>query len=271
MPELPEVEVTRRGIAPALINNCISHFVVRFPRLRTPISPEFSTLRNLRVLSVDRRGKYIIIRTDQGSVLIHLGMSGHLHLVPPETPVIKHDHVDIVIAGGQIIRFNDQRRFGLFEWFAEGQHPYKDPKLARLGPEPLDENFTGAVLYERIHHFKAPVKKILMDNEVVVGVGNIYASEVLFASRVSPLRRSCDITEKECEVLVRNIQRILNASIGRGGTTIHDFSGSDGSPGQYVNELKVYGRKGLPCCICGTPLEHAVIGRSTYYCPECQS
>ncbi|WP_019000650.1 bifunctional DNA-formamidopyrimidine glycosylase/DNA-(apurinic or apyrimidinic site) lyase [Succinimonas amylolytica] len=270
MPELPEVEVTRRGIAPALVNKCISHFVVRFPCLRTPVSPEFSTLENLSVVSVNRRGKYIIIKTDSGSVLIHLGMSGHLHLVSPDTPVIKHDHIDIVITGGQVIRFNDQRRFGLFEWFSKEKDPYADPRLSKLGPEPLEASFTGQVLYERIHRFKTPVKKILMDNEVLVGVGNIYASEVLFASRVSPMRRACDVTDDECEILVKNIRQILEASISRGGTTIHDFSGSDGNPGKYVSELKVYGRKGEPCPVCGTPIEHAIIGRSAYYCPVCQ-
>ena len=270
MPELPEVEVTRRGIAPALIDHTISHFVVRFPRLRTPVSPEFACLRDLPVTSVDRRGKYIIIRTGSGSALIHLGMSGHLHLVSPDTPVVKHDHIDIVIAGGPVIRFNDQRRFGLFEWFPGNKDPLEDPRLLKLGPEPLEDSFTGQVLHERLSHLNTAVKKALMDNEVLVGVGNIYASEVLFASGISPFRKACAVTERECGVLVKNIREILEKSIARGGTTIHDFSGSDGSPGEYVSELRVYGKKGQPCPVCGAPIEHAVLSRSSYYCPRCQ-
>ncbi len=271
MPELPEVEVTMRGISKVLIGHAIDHFVIRFSTLREPISEEFKTLTNLKVQRISRRGKYIIITTDKGSILIHLGMSGHLHVLPPNGPVIKHDHVDIVTDENKVVRLNDQRRFGLFLWFPNGQDPLKDPRLAKLGPEPLEESFNADVLYARLSRTKMPIKKALMDNEILVGVGNIYANEVLFACHISPFAKANEVTHDECNLLVENIKKILRASIKQGGTTIHDFSGSDGKPGYFFRDLKVYGKAGQACPVCGTTIESTVLNRSTFYCPKCQN
>lgn len=272
MPELPEVEVTKRGISQVLENAVISQFIIRFPKLREDISSDFNNLKNIKVISVIRRAKYILIKTESGTILIHLGMSGHLLITDNTKPVGKHDHIDIVLNNRNIIRFNDQRRFGLFLWFPIDDDPYKSNWLRNLGPEPLTDSFTAESLFEKIHKKSSPIKSVLMDNHIVVGVGNIYASEVLFATSIHPLRKCSNISLKECGLLVDNIKRVLEESIAKGGTTIRDFSGSDGKPGYFVQNLNVYGHVGEPCKRCGSLIESVVIsGRNTFYCSKCQS
>jgi formamidopyrimidine-DNA glycosylase len=272
MPELPEVEVTKRGISKVLENSIIKEFIVRYPKLRQDISSEFKTLKNLRVVGITRRAKYILIQTDKGTILIHLGMSGHLLITDKSLPIRKHDHVDIVLSNDYIIRLNDQRRFGLFLWFDKESNPYKSSWLCSLGIEPLSIEFTGEHLFELIKKKNKNIKSVIMDSHIVVGVGNIYASEVLFASRISPLRICSNITLVECNVLVANIKKILSESILKGGTTIRDFSGSDGKPGYFVQNLNVYGHRGEPCKFCGHSIESLVIsGRNTFFCPICQN
>lgn len=272
MPELPEVEVTLRGISSSLINSKIREVRVHYPKLRENISPEFQTLRNMKVLSLSRRGKYIIIRTDVGSILMHLGMSGHLLVCSQDSPLKKHDHVEIILDNDKVIRFNDQRRFGLFLWIPEGQDVYKNRYLINLGYEPLTDEFTPAALFNALQrHLKKPIKQALMTNEIVVGIGNIYASEILFSCRIHPLTPAGTITISDCEKMVPVIKETLLTSIENGGTTIRDFSGADGKMGYFVQNLNVYGKSGEKCPVCGHAIESIVIGgRNTYFCQKCQ-
>ena len=272
MPELPEVEVTLRGISGALTNSEIKEIKVHYPKLREDISPEFGQLRNLRVLKLSRRGKYIIIMTDRGSILLHLGMTGHLLVCPQDTPLKKHDHVEIMLNNGMEVRFNDQRRFGLFLWIPEGQDVYRNRYLVNLGYEPLTDEFTPEALYaELMKHPKKPVKQALMTNEIVVGIGNIYASEILFTCRIHPLTPAGSISIDDCKKMVPVIKETLLRSIENGGTTIRDFSGADGKMGYFVQKLNVYGKSGEKCPVCGNLIENMVIGgRNTYFCTVCQ-
>ena len=273
MPELPEVEVTLRGIAPVLKNSVIKSFVLRCEKLRTEISPAFKTLKDLKVLSYARRGKYIVITTSSGFILLHLGMTGHLAVwAPNKAPNPgRHDHIDILLDSGYLIRFNDQRRFGLFEWYPKPQDVYECKWLKVLGPEPLTDKFTGGILKQSLARRKSPIKEVLMNSHVLVGVGNIYASEVLFRTKINPLTPACNISLDDCERLVVAIKDILTASIACGGTTIRDFSGADGKLSYFVGNLQVYGHAGEACPLCGTKIEQKTLGgRSTFFCPHCQ-
>lgn len=271
MPELPEVEVTMRGIRPALSGAVITDVWTDGMKLREPVSPDVDQLIDARVGALERRAKYILLRTDHGTLIIHLGMSGHLSVLSEPGPRIKHDHFEITLDSGTVIRMNDARRFGLLAFVPKGQDPLKSKWLADLGPEPLGASFTPDVLHEALSKRYCSIKQAIMDQQVVVGVGNIYASEVLFLSGILPKRRACDVTLKECALLCQNIKTTLNEAIAKGGTTIRTFQGADGKMGYFVQNLNVYGHKGEPCPHCGNPIEEEVIGqRSTYFCSHCQ-
>jgi formamidopyrimidine-DNA glycosylase len=270
MPELPEVETVRRGIAPHVIGQTVTRVVVRQPRLRWPV-PEIlmTVLPGQRIQRVDRRAKYLLLRMTTGTVIVHLGMTGRLRILSADTPVGKHDHVDMELANGRCLRFNDSRRFGAVLWTAAPSEQH--PLLAALGPEPLDESFSGAWLYERARGRTVAVKPFIMDHHVVVGVGNIYASEALFAAGISPLRPAGQVVLDEYERLAETIRGILNEAIRQGGTTLRDFVGGEGEPGYFRQRLCVYDRYRLPCRVCGEPIDRCRLGqRSSYYCPRCQ-
>jgi formamidopyrimidine-DNA glycosylase len=270
MPELPEVETVRRGLAPHLTGQVVTGVVVRQPRLRWPVPEELAArLPGQTIRRLDRRAKYLLLRTDAGTAIFHLGMTGRLRLLPASTPLRKHDHVDLALASGHCLRFNDSRRFGALLWTVEP--PERHPLLQALGPEPFDAAFSGGYLRQRAEGRTAAVKTFIMDNRVVVGVGNIYANEALFAAGISPLRAAGQLARAECERLASAIREILAEAIHQGGTTLRDFIGGDGKPGYFQQSLRVYDRHGLPCACCGQPIQRCRIGqRATYYCPHCQ-
>lgn len=270
MPELPEVETTRRGIAPHLTGHTLREVLVRERRLRWPVPEGLETLlRGQQVRDVQRRAKYLLIGFEHGTLIAHLGMSGSLRLVEPGTALQKHDHVDIRLDSGLSLRLHDPRRFGALLW--TGENPELHPLLASLGPEPLGEEFDGEYLYQALQRRKQAIKTAIMDNHVVVGVGNIYANEVLFLAGIDP-RRACNrISRKRLVKLGGHIREVLAAAIAQGGTTLRDFVNPQGRPGYFQQTLNVYGRAGEPCPTCGTLIAHTVIGqRSTFYCPVCQ-
>jgi formamidopyrimidine-DNA glycosylase len=274
VPELPEVETTRRGIAPYLIGRRVLGVTLRRSDLRWPIPAAISELLpGQRIDAVERRAKYLLLHTELGSALLHLGMSGMLRVLPPDAPVGKHDHVDITLErtatqADRILRFTDPRRFGCLLWQAPGEiHPL----LANLGPEPLTGAFDGDLLWHLSRSRTAAVKLFLMDNAVVVGVGNIYASEALFAAGIDPRRAAGSVSRVRYARLAAEVKRILAWAIERGGTTLRDFLNPDGAPGYFFRELNVYGRAGEPCHVCGTPIRQVMLGqRSTFWCPHCQ-
>jgi formamidopyrimidine-DNA glycosylase len=274
LPELPEVETTRRGIAPYLIGRRVLGVTLRRADLRWPIPAAISELLpGQRIDAVERRAKYLLLHTEAGSALLHLGMSGMLRVLPPDAPVGKHDHVDITLErsatqADRILRFTDPRRFGCLLWQAPGEiHPL----LANLGPEPLTDAFDGDLLWHLSRSRKVAVKLFLMDNAVVVGVGNIYASEALFAAGIDPRRAAGSVSRVRYAQLATEVKRILAWAIERGGTTLRDFLNPDGAPGYFFRELNVYGRTGEPCHVCGTAIRQVTLGqRSTFWCPHCQ-
>jgi len=270
MPELPEVETTRRGIAAHVMGRRVQAVCVRQPALRWPVSPELPALLAGRMIrDVGRRGKYLLLGFEHGTVLIHLGMSGSLRLVPAEQPIRTHDHVDWRLDDDRVLRLNDPRRFGAVLWTSgpAEQHPL----LSELGPEPLSEAFSGAYLHALARHRRAAIKIVLMDAHVVVGVGNIYANEALFMAGIHPARAAGRIGLLRHERLVAAIREVLSAAIASGGTTLRDFVGSDGRPGYFAQQLRVYGRAGAPCRVCAAPIRHLRQGqRSSYFCPVCQ-
>lgn len=270
MPELPEVETTRRGIAPYIEQQSVEALVIREPRLRWPIPEDLpQQLRGARLLDIERRAKYLLFNFDRGTVLAHLGMSGNLRIVAPDQPAGKHDHVDLLFANGRLLRLNDPRRFGAFLWL--GKEPHRHPLLAALGPEPLSEQCSGAWLYARSRGKKLAVKQFIMDQKVIVGVGNIYANEALFLAGIRPTAACGKISQARYGKLLDAIRSILTRAITQGGTTLRDFVGGDGKPGYFQQQLLVYGRAGLPCKTCGTLLiEVRLSGRSSVYCPHCQ-
>lgn len=269
MPELPEVETTRRGIAPHVEGHRVRAVVLRRPDLRWPIPAEISRLLpGQTVTTVERRAKYLLLHTARGSALLHLGMSGSLRVLPKATAVGKHDHVDLELDSGLVLRLNDPRRFGCLLWQAPGS---VHELLRELGPEPLSPAFHGDYLFERSRGRTSAVKPWLMDQAVVVGVGNIYASEALFAAKIAPERAAGSVSRARYVHLAEAIQRILQHSIERGGTTLRDFLSPDGAPGYFEQELLVYGREGEPCRICTTRVRAVRLGqRSTFFCPRCQ-
>jgi len=270
MPELPEVETPRRGIAPHLEGRRLEGAVVRERRLRYPVPRDLSArVRGRRVAVVRRRGKYLLIDLeDEGGLLIHLGMSGSLRIVPCGQPPGKHDHVDLRIEGGRCLRLTDPRRFGLVLWAREPDH---HPLLRDLGPEPLSAEFDGDYLWRRSRGRRVAVKNFIMDGHVVDGVGNIYANEALFRAGIHPARAAGRISRQRCERLAQAIREVLAEAIEAGGTTLRDFTGSDGRPGYFSRTLAVYDREGAPCPRCGHPIRSIRLGqRSTFYCPRCQ-
>jgi len=269
MPELPEVETTRRGLAPHVAGRTVAGVVLRRPDLRWPIPPEIRRrLPGQRIDAVRRRAKYLLLDTQAGSALLHLGMSGSLRVLPEDAPPRPHDHVDIALDDGHLLRFNDPRRFGCLLWQPPGT---LHPLLAGLGPEPLADGFDGDFLYHASRGRSVPVKSFLMDQATVVGVGNIYAAEALFAAGISPLRAAGKVSRERYAALADAVKTILAQAIARGGTTLRDFIHPDGAPGYFAQELSVYGRDGRPCPRCGRPLKSARIGqRATVWCGHCQ-
>lgn len=270
VPELPEVETTRRGVRDALVGRTVAAFDLHEPRLRWPVEPALRReLVGRRVRDVRRRAKYLLLDLDGGSLIAHLGMSGSLRVMPADSPRLPHDHYDLVLDSGQCLRFNDPRRFGSLHWCTG--NPAAHPLLARLGPEPLEPAFTAAHLGRLARRRRAGVKLFLMDQHVVVGVGNIYASEVLFRAGVRPRRAAGRVTAAEWARIVAAVREVLGQAIRQGGTTLRDYVNADGAPGYFRQELFVYERAGEPCRRCATPIRHCVQGqRSTYYCPGCQ-
>lgn len=271
MPELPEVETTRRGIEPHIKGSTVKAVVIRQPKLRWPVPKSMEhELVGEKITQVLRRGKYLLLCTKAGTVMVHLGMSGSLSIVTSSTELKKHDHVDIAMANGNIMRLHDPRRFGCVLWFKEAFDEH--PLLAKLGPEPLSDEFTGEHLFRLSRKRTAPIKTFVMDSHNVVGVGNIYANEALFAAGINPQRKAGSISKQRFKVLVDEICRILAEAIEVGGTTLKDFVGSDGKPGYFQQSLNVYGRGGEPCVNCKKPLKEIRLGqRSTVFCSKCQS
>ena len=271
MPELPEVETTRRGIAPHLIGQRVQRVVVRNARLRWPIPEDLDVrLSGQQIVSVERRAKYLLIAAEVGTLISHLGMSGSLRMVEQGTPVEKHDHVDIELESGLILRYTDPRRFGAMLWSTEP--PLQHKLLQKLGPEPLLDDFSANHLYERSRGRSMPIKPFIMDNAVVVGVGNIYASEALFAAGIDPRRAAGSVSKARYAKLTTEIKRILAVAIEQGGTTLRDLVGGDGKPGYFQQKLFVYGRAGQPCLSCGRELSEVKLGqRASVYCSKCQS
>lgn len=270
MPELPEVETTRRGIAPHLEGQRVTRLIVRDPRLRWPIPEDLAIqIENQTFTTIRRRAKYLLMDIGGGTLISHLGMSGNLRLVPVGTPALKHEHVDIELDSGLTLRYTDPRRFGAMLWQRSGE---EHPLLARLGPEPLSAEFDGERLFRLSRKRSIAVKPFIMDNAVVVGVGNIYATEALFASGIDPRREAGRISRARYVELAEEIKKVLARAIDSGGTTLRDFIGGDGKPGYFQQELFVYGRAGQLCKVCGTTLSECRLGqRSSVYCRRCQS
>ena len=270
MPELPEVETTGRGIAPHIMGKTIGNVIVRQRQLRWLIAPDFETcLQNETIESVNRRAKYLLIKTQNGTLIVHLGMSGNLRIVTNVTPAKPHDHVDIIFDENTVLRFNDQRRFGALVW-TTGEIT-KHPLLRDLGVEPLTEDFTSQLLFHLAKRRRVPVKTFLMNGQIVVGVGNIYANEALFMAGISPIRHAGDLSLADCEKLVACIREVLARAIEQGGTTLRDFVNADGKAGYFQQQLHVYGRGNLPCTQCTQPLQEIrLANRSTVFCPHCQ-
>jgi formamidopyrimidine-DNA glycosylase len=270
MPELPEVETVRRGLEPHLTGKTIAQLIVRDRRLRWPVAKNLSKqLAGAPIRSVQRRGKYLLLDCERGWLILHLGMSGRLRLLPAGAPPGKHDHVDLLLADHQLVRLTDPRRFGAVLW--AGADPFSHRLLARLAPEPLEPEFTGEWLHARIGERSAPIKALLMTSHIVAGVGNIYANEALFRARIHPRTPGRRLSPERCERLVKAIRETLNAAITAGGSSLRDFVGSDGNPGYFQQQYLVYDRAGEPCRACGARIRTMRLGqRATYYCPRCQ-
>ncbi|WP_394753404.1 bifunctional DNA-formamidopyrimidine glycosylase/DNA-(apurinic or apyrimidinic site) lyase [Crenothrix sp.] len=270
MPELPEVETVCRGVAPHIIGQTIQKVIVRQPSLRWPVPSTLgNSLTGVTVQSVSRRAKYLLIATDQGTLIIHLGMSGSLRIVDSQQALKTHDHIDFVFADNIIMRYNDPRRFGAVLWTNE---PIGEHKLLKdLGPEPLLIYFTGEYLHTQSKNRKVPVKSFIMDSHVVVGVGNIYANEALFMAGIHPLKHAGQISLAEYNKLSDCIRTALANAIQQGGTTLRDFVNEAGKPGYFQQQLRVYGRAGLPCVSCQQLLQEVRLSnRSTVFCVSCQ-
>jgi len=273
MPELPEVETTRKGVSPYCLNQTVKQLIVRQPSLRWPIPDDLDKkICGKCILKVERRGKYLLFGFEHGTLMVHLGMSGSLRVLLADTDqqkTNKHDHVDIIVDSGDILRYHDPRRFGAILWTEE---PIESHKLiAHLGPEPLSDDFTADYLAKRCTRRKTAIKSLIMDSKVVVGVGNIYANEALFLSGIHPQQAAGSIKPAKLKKLTDNIKFVLQRSIEQGGTTLRDFVGGDGKPGYFAQQLNVYGRSGSECLHCKTELkEIRQNNRSSVFCPTCQ-
>ena len=269
MPELPEVEVIRRRIAPRVTGQTVTRVIVRNAAMRRPVAAEFtSKLPGQTIQTIERRGKYLLFRCPDGSLILHLGMTGFLQALNVPLAPGKHDHLDIFLNNGSYLRFNDYRRFGLIVWTEDD--PLDHKLLADHGPEPFDESFNGFYLYQRSRGRKAPVRQFLLDQRIVAGIGNIYANEALFAARIHPARPAGRISRNRYDLLAEAIQAVLGAAIDQGGTLLDSGAGSEYFE-HFRLELRVYGRAGQPCPNCGAPVEHGRQSqRSYYFCRRCQ-
>jgi formamidopyrimidine-DNA glycosylase len=270
MPELPEVETTRRGLEPHVVGRRVRDVVVRNPNLRWPVPRGIGRrLAGEEVRAVRRRGKYLLFDVGEGHLLVHLGMSGRLTIVPSESPARKHDHVDVNFEGAKTLRLTDPRRFGAFLWLPRKAEQHA--LLRHLGLEPLDRAFTGEALHERARGRKVAVKLFLMNSHIVTGVGNIYASEALFRAGIHPLREAGRISRARWDRIAQAVRETLERAVEKGGTTLRDFASADGAPGYFLAECAVYGREGRPCVRCGTKVRAIrQAQRSTFFCPRCQ-
>jgi formamidopyrimidine-DNA glycosylase len=270
MPELPEVETTRRGLLPHVLGRRFRGALVRNAALRWPVPRDLSSrIRGEAILDIRRRGKYLLIDCRKGHVLVHLGMSGRLSIIADEKPAGRHDHVDLRLEGGRALRLTDPRRFGAVLWLEGAAEDH--PLLRGLGLEPLESGFTGAALKALAAGRRVAVKQFLMNGRIVTGVGNIYASEALFQSGVHPMKEAGRITAARWERIAQSIRATLERALAAGGSTLRDFASSDGSPGHFQHEFSVYGREGKPCLKCGAPIRMLRQGqRSTFYCARCQ-
>jgi len=270
LPELPEVETTRRGLEPHARRRRIVKVSLYERRLRWPVAARLaSSVKGQLLKRVGRRAKYLLLELEAGTLLLHLGMSGNLRVVPAQAPRRTHDHFDLVLDSGKALRFNDPRRFGSLI-YTRGD-PLAHPLLARLAPEPFDAAFDAAYLHRVTRRRRVAIKQLLMNSQLVVGVGNIYASEALFRARIAPRRQARTLTHAEAARLVRAVRAVLAQAIRSGGTTLRDYLGADGAPGYFRQRLYVYERAGEPCRRCGTAVRAITQGqRSTYYCPHCQ-
>lgn len=274
MPELPEVEITRRGLL-LLLNQTVKNVVIRNASMRWPIPAHLpKTLENQKLIGLTRRAKYILAefqndKFENGTLLLHLGMSGRISLLDRNYPPEKHDHFDIEFNDKQVLRLRDPRRFGAVLW--AGLEPNNHALLSVLGPEPLDDAFNGKYLHQNIRTRTASIKTTIMDSHLVVGVGNIYASESLFRARINPQTPANQVSLAKCEKLVKEIKATLNDALNAGGSSLRDFFGTDGNPGYFQQEYFVYGRTRQPCKVCGKPIKMVRLGqRSTFYCANCQ-
>jgi len=268
MPELPEVETTLRGIEPHVCDQHIEKVILRETRLRWPISAEVSGLQGRQIRSVSRRGKYLLMHLDQGNLIWHLGMSGSMRILATGSAAEKHEHVELQLSNGQSLKFRDPRRFGALLYCS--QDPLQHRLLQQLGPEPLSDAFDADYLYQCCRKRSAAIKPVLMNSHIVVGVGNIYASEALFLAGIRPTRAAQRISKQRTARLVKAVRDTLTAAIGQGGTSLQDFTQVDGKPGYFSQELRVYGNRGA-CKTCGKPVKQLVQAqRSSYYCPGCQ-
>ncbi len=269
MPELPEVETTRRGLRPLVVGQTIRSLTVREPRLRWPIEASLDRrLRDRTVQDLSRRGKYLLISTGAGTLLVHLGMSGSLRFLPERREPARHDHFDLEFVSGAMLRFNDPRRFGSLHWSAS---PAAHWLLENLGPEPLGTEFDGEYLWSVSRGRRVAIKTLLMNGRIVAGLGNIYANEALFRAGIHPSRQAGRVSRERLQQLVEAVGDVLREAIQAGGTTLQDFVGGDGKPGYFQLALDVYGRAGEPCARCKRPIRVRTIGqRATYYCANCQ-
>lgn len=269
MPELPEVETSRRGIAPWVEQQRVSGVIVRDRRLRWPVPQDIDRqLPGQVIQSVSRRAKYLLFKTDAGTVMLHLGMTGSVRIIDADEPAAKHDHVDLRFDSGKALRFRDPRRFGSLLWTS---NPDEHELLRDLGPEPLSAAFNGESLWQKSRGRRVSIKQFIMTPAVVVGVGNIYASEALFKAGIHPRRAAGRISLPRMQTLAEVIKSVLQRAIKAGGTTLRDFYGGDGEPGYFQLQLDAYGREGLPCTVCKKPIRAVVLGqRSTFYCTNCQ-
>jgi len=269
MPELPEVETTRRGIEPHMKNRIVKCVLVRQGQLRWPVSPELGqALTGQKVQGVDRRGKYLFLKTASGRVMIHLGMSGSLRILKDTVEAEKHDHIDVVMDNKRLLRFRDPRRFGSVFWLPGTE---SHVLIDSLGPEPLEAEFDGTYLFDCSRGRRVAIKPFLMTSQIVVGVGNIYANEALFLAGIHPSKPAGKVSKKKMVQLVEAVKIILSKAIEAGGTTLQDFVQEDGSPGYFEQHLKVYGRGGEACLNCQRPLKEIRIGqRASVFCSACQ-
>lgn len=270
MPELPEVETTVRGIQSYLANAKVKQVVVRQSRLRWPVPKGINrTLAGQKILAVNRRAKYILLGFPHGTLLIHLGMSGRLRVLPKSIPPQKHDHVDLLLGNGKVLRYHDPRRFGCVLWLRGD--PLTSRLLVHLGPEPFDQGLSGSDLFATARGRRTAVKNFIMNGQVIVGVGNIYASEALFRAGIRPARAAGRVTRIQYHRLLQAIRDVLQEAITAGGTTLRDYSQVNGKPGFFEQSLQVYDRAGEPCVNCGSAIRRKVIGqRASYYCSQCQ-